>query len=152
MLSSGDHRTINIKNARNHGHSFFCDPPSHQTTHHQTLVLDRQIRCQRVLGSGNYWTINTNMAENIKSLPPNHRIRTSSRITSPNPVLPTITDSTVLPNPTITATDDPFDRQFVSPHYILAKPLIPNPHRRISLLAFNIAKKEHRSTSISVST
>ena len=43
-------------------------------------------------------------------------------------------DSTVLPNPTTTAIDDPFIGQVVSPHYILAKPSNPNPntHRWLS--------------------
>ena len=54
-------------------------------------------------------------------------------------------DSTVLPNPTTTAIDDPFNGQFVSPPYILAKPSNPNPntHRWLSTRP----RKEHGSTS-----
>ena len=39
-----------------------------------------------------------------------------------------------IPTSRITSTDNPFDRQFISPHYILANP--SNPHRRILTSGF----------------
>lgn len=84
----------------------------YQTTRCQMLVLNRQIGCQRVFSGGDWRNINTNMLQNMtKSYPSNHH-----RFNRP-------------PNPTITATGDHFDRQFVSPHCFLAKPPIPNSHR-----------------------
>ena len=83
-----------------------------RTWHHQDLVVNKQIRCQRVLSSGD-------CAE--KSTPPMlentiHQIRPSSRITTrPYPHLTTRFDA--LPNPTTIAMDDPFIRPFVSHHH-----------------------------------
>ena len=102
VFSSGDCRTINIKNARNHGFDFFAFPVTETTSDNTPPSFDGGQADSVPASIDAVGTAGTSIPTYLK--------------TSLYP-LPTITDSHVLPNHIPSAIVNPFDRQLASPYY-----------------------------------